>query len=218
MDHQQPPRTPKMAISSLISGILGLLCLLPVIGSLLAIVLGHMSHSNIKKSNGQLGGSGVAIAGLVTGYVGVVLLISAMLIMAVMILPALNQAREKGQRMNCTNNLKQIGLGLIMCAGDDIEEGKFPPSLQTLNDKFYLVDGTVYGCPSAAVTAMTAAGSDYTYLGSGLTDFDDTPTQTVVAYCDNHDNWINVMYVDGHVKGFKGHTIEDTGAVVKTIK
>jgi prepilin-type processing-associated H-X9-DG protein len=218
MDHQQPPRTPKMAISSLISGILGLLCLLPVIGSLLAIVLGHMSHSSIKNSNGQLGGSGVAIAGFVTGYAGVVLLIPAMLIMAGMMLPALDQARGKAQGMNCANNLKQIGLASIMYAGDDVDEGKFPPSLQTLNDKKYLVDGMVYGCPSAPVPAMTAAGSDYTYLGSGLTDFDDTPTQTVVAYCDNHDNWINVMYVDGHVKGFKGHTIEDTGAVVKTIK
>jgi prepilin-type processing-associated H-X9-DG protein len=217
MDRQQPPRTPKMAISSLISGILGLLCLLPVIGSLLAIVLGHMSHSSIKKSNGQLGGSGVAIAGFVTGYAGVLLLMP-MLIMAGMLLPALNHAREEARRMNCAGNLKQIALASIMYAGDDVDEGKFPPSLQTLNDTKYLVDGKVYGCPSAPVTAMTAAGSDFTYLGSGLTDLDDTPMQTVVAYCDNHDNWINVMYVDGHVKGSKGHTIEDTGAVVKTIK
>ena len=205
-----------MAISSLISGILGLLCLLPVIGSLLAIVLGHMSHSSIKNSNGQLGGSGVAIAGFVTGYAGVVFLIPAILIMAGMILPALNPAREKARSMNCTSNLKQIALASFMYADDDVDD-KFPPSLQTLNDKQYLVDGMVYGCSSAPVPAMTAAGSDYTYLGSGL-KLDDTPTQTVVAYCDNHDNWINVMYVDGHVKGFRGETIEETGAIVKVLE
>ncbi len=218
MDHQQPPRTPKMAISSLISGILGLICLLPVIGSLLAIVLGHMSHSSIKNSNGQLGGSGVAIAGFVTGYAGVVLLIPVMLIMAGMMLPALDQAREKARRMNCAGNLKQIGLGLIMFAGDDVEHGRFPDNLGQLHEQKYLVNGKVYGCPSAPVPAITAAGSDYTYLGSGLTDTDKTPTQTALAYCDNHDNWINVLYVDGHVTGSKGHAIEDTGAVVKTIK
>jgi len=66
-----------------------------------------MSHSNIKKSNGQFGGSGVAIAGLVTGYVGVVLLISAMLIMAVMMLPALyDVSKDKRQNAILSNELQ----------------------------------------------------------------------------------------------------------------
>ena len=79
----------------------------------------------------------------------------------------------------------------------------------------YLVDSPVYGCPSTPGPAQTAAGSDYTYVGAGLKDADETPTQTAVAYCDNHRNWINVLYVDGHVKGFRGETIEETGAIVK---
>jgi UPF0716 family protein affecting phage T7 exclusion len=87
-----------MAISSLISGILGLICLLPVIGSLLAIVLGHMSHSSIKNSNGQLGGSGVAIAGFVTGYAGVVFLIPVMLILALSSILSTSLGWEKKAR------------------------------------------------------------------------------------------------------------------------
>ena len=79
----------------------------------------------------------------------------------------------------------------------------------------YLVDSSVYGCPSTPGPVQIAAGSDYTYVGAGVKDTDETPTQTAVAYWDNHRNWISMMYVDGDVKGFKGHTIEETGAIVK---
>ncbi len=211
MDHQQPLRTPKMAISSLISGILGLICLLPVIGSLLAIVLGHMSHSSIKNSNGQLGGSGVAIAGFVTGYAGVVLLIPVMLIMAGMMLPALDQAREKARRMNCAGNLKQIGLGLIMFAGDDVEHGRFPDNLGQLHEQKYLVNGRVYGCPSTDSPSESAADSDYVYVGAGLKDTNRDPKTTVLAYCDpaNHDDqWTNILFLDGDVTGQGAQSIE----------
>ena len=40
------------------------------IGSILAIVFGHVALSQIKKSGGTQGGRGMAIAGLVLGYIG----------------------------------------------------------------------------------------------------------------------------------------------------
>src|SRR6266436_7896268 len=45
-------------------------------------------------------------------------------ILAAMLLPALNQAREKARRANCLSNLKQIGLGVAMYA--DGYNGRMP--------------------------------------------------------------------------------------------
>ena len=45
-------------------------------------------------------------------------------ILAAMLLPALNQAREKARRANCMSNLKQIGLGIAMYA--DSYNGRMP--------------------------------------------------------------------------------------------
>jgi prepilin-type N-terminal cleavage/methylation domain-containing protein/prepilin-type processing-associated H-X9-DG protein len=50
--------------------------------------------------------------------------IAIIAILAGMLLPALNLAREKAKRINCTSNLKQIGLAIKMYTGD---YGEFYP-------------------------------------------------------------------------------------------
>jgi hypothetical protein len=63
----QPPRTSGAAIASLILGILG--CI-PFLTGILAVILGAVGLSATKKPN--VGGRGLAIAGLVLGLVSIV--------------------------------------------------------------------------------------------------------------------------------------------------
>src|SRR3954468_22540120 len=57
-----PPQTSGMAIASLICGIVGLfVCITAPVG----LVLGFIARSQIKKSQGQLKGSGLAMAGII---------------------------------------------------------------------------------------------------------------------------------------------------------
>ncbi|MDD4180830.1 MAG: DUF1559 domain-containing protein, partial [Victivallaceae bacterium] len=54
--------------------------------------------------------------------------ISIIAILAAMLLPALNMAREKARSISCTNNLKQIGTGLLMYVNDN--DDVFPLTVQ----------------------------------------------------------------------------------------
>lgn len=62
------PRTSTMAIISLIAGITGW-TILPYLGAIVAVITGHMAHSEIKKSGGMITGKGMATIGLILGYV-----------------------------------------------------------------------------------------------------------------------------------------------------
>ena len=51
--------------------------------------------------------------------------IAIIAILAGMLLPALNNARERARSINCVGNLKQINTGLIAYSGDN--NGYIPP-------------------------------------------------------------------------------------------
>ncbi len=68
-----PPRqTSSLAIVSLVSGLLGW-TLVPLIGSIVAIITGHMARSEIRRAPDRMEGDGLALAGLILGYTMLVL-------------------------------------------------------------------------------------------------------------------------------------------------
>ncbi len=73
--------TNKLAVASIVLSALGALMILPLIGSLLGVVFGHVSSRQIKRSNGTQKGRGMAKAGLTVGYLGPPVLIILMLAM-----------------------------------------------------------------------------------------------------------------------------------------
>jgi hypothetical protein len=79
------PRTSGLALASLILGTLAicgawLCCGMGFPTSALAIVLGHIAVLKINRSGGRLDGRGMAIAGLLMGYIGLILQILAVII------------------------------------------------------------------------------------------------------------------------------------------
>ena len=87
-DFQVPAKTSGKAIVSLVFGLFFFL----VPFAIVAIVFGHLALSNIRKSAGRLKGQGIAIAGLVLGYLGIAA-IPIILILAAIAIPNLLRAR-----------------------------------------------------------------------------------------------------------------------------
>jgi len=168
--------------------------------------------------------------------------IAIIAILAGMLLPALNQAREKARRISCTSNLKQIGLSMKQYAMDYADS--FPDNTtngisaslngyEKLRATDYLTDYGVYNCPSTVTTKGTGAEE----LGFLSTD---TNTDAVVDYsiaygmmegssdrfgnadsalgtdrldgadnnsgAANHSDYGNILFLDGHVKGYPTST------------
>jgi hypothetical protein len=71
-----PPKTNPMAIGSLVLSLLWL----GGLGSVGAVVLGHMAKREITRSQGRQSGANLATAGLAIGYIGLAIMVVYLLI------------------------------------------------------------------------------------------------------------------------------------------
>lgn len=74
-----PRTTSTLAIVSLVSGLLGW-TFVPWIGSLVAVITGHMARTEIRREPDRVEGDGMAVAGLVLGYAMLVLSVIGVLL------------------------------------------------------------------------------------------------------------------------------------------
>lgn len=148
----QPPAangTNGLAVASLVCSIIG--WFIPVILGLLAIIFGHIARGQIRQR--KQGGDGLAITGLVMGYIQV--LIMGLGIAAAIVLPAyqdyVTRARLTEATQELTLPLAALGNKLSAApaaenrAGTETETDAFtpPPNSRYWQD-IYVEDGIVY--------------------------------------------------------------------------
>lgn len=75
-------RTSSMAIVSLVAGLLGW-TFAPWLGSIIAIITGHMARAEIRRDPAGLEGDGLAVAGLALGWA--MILLSVFTILAIVL-------------------------------------------------------------------------------------------------------------------------------------
>jgi hypothetical protein len=109
----------RMAIFSVVLGVIGFLGVTGLAG----LILGIVSLVKINGSLGRLRGKGVAVTGIVLNGI-MLLLIVPLVVMAGLLLPALAQAKSKAQTINCVNNLKQLSIAIKIYSRDNND--KFP--------------------------------------------------------------------------------------------
>src|SRR6202521_971791 len=93
------------AVFSLICGLLFFIPLLFVA----AIVFGHLALSDIRKSAGRLKGTGIAVAGLVLGYMWIAG-IPIILILAAIAIPNLLRARTVANEASAVASVRTLGI------------------------------------------------------------------------------------------------------------
>jgi hypothetical protein len=102
-----------LAWTSLVLGILALL-FCGLFTGIPAVVTGFIARRRVQKHPGQFAGSGLALFGLVAGCVGMV--VSGL--WHPLLLPPLSVVKKGAFRVNCANNLKQVGTAFRLWAGD----------------------------------------------------------------------------------------------------
>lgn len=121
--------------------------------------------------------------------------VGILLLMAAILTPFVQMAKDRSHRIDCANNLRKISLGLHMYAADHGDA--FPPNLDVLHPN-YVDDEKTFDCP-ASKSIGTKDKPDYNY-SKGLTEAS-SGKETIVQDIDNNHNKSgrNVLRINGSV-------------------
>lgn len=190
-----PPKTSGLAIAALVLGIVGF-CI-PGVG-LIALILGIVALSKIGAEPARLQGRGLAITGIVTGGIGLV--VSTVLVCGGIMLPALGQARQSARSLKSSIQLRQIGLGLMQYASANKEVFPEPGADWQSRIAPYGVTSDLFLAPYVDNQSVT---DSYIYVPGYRLDQIRAPFQTVIAYENPsyvRNKRVNVLLADGSVQ------------------
>lgn len=146
----QPQRC-GLATWSLVLGIAAVILSVVCIGPLFAIpavICGHKAMGRIKRSGGALGGNGLALGGLITGYISIALIPVIGLLSAIAV-PNFVRARKTAQMNACVNNLR-----LIDAAKQQLQLEK-PNAAMTKENLLPFMRESWPTCPTTATDSYT---------------------------------------------------------------
>jgi len=147
-----------VAVASLVLGIVGLILIGPL-GSIPAVICGHVAKSQIKKNPDMLAGEGMALAGLILGYVQIGFMILIIPLMAAIAIPSFVKARDTAQENICINNMRMIDAAKDQAAIEhNYMDGTTVPESQVSE---YLKSGfSGLVCPSGGQYTINPLGQD----------------------------------------------------------
>lgn len=157
------------AKTSMILGIAGVVLSIVLIGiplGIIAVILGHLALSEIKRSGGRLQGRNWAITGLITGYICVafILLMPVILIMAAIAIPNLLHARMAANDASAAASLRQLNTAIL--SYQERCDNRLPDSLAKLGPSTPPNPNscdTGMGLVDATLTAGQKAGYVFSY-------------------------------------------------------
>ncbi len=104
----RPKQTSALAIVSLVLGVLSVVLCLGMLTGLPAVICGHLAKGRIRRAAGALEGAGLALAGLILGYVGIGLTVVQVALYAAFLVPNLAAQRSESAQNACIANMRQI--------------------------------------------------------------------------------------------------------------
>ena len=157
-----PPKTNPLATISLIAGVVQFVCFY-FIGAIVAIVTGHIARSQIRRSNGTQGGAGMALAGIILGYVGLTLSVLAAIGIAVFFIFFADDVERATLRSDTRNYIEHVQDVAITSGGDirdpEVLRRGYVRYQADNGESIRLADGTLIREADAATWERTAGGS-----------------------------------------------------------
>ena len=191
----QPVQTSSSSLPgwSLGLGIASFLC--SIFTAIPAIICGHKALGKMKRGEVSDSGRGMAIAGLIMGYIMFILPvgITVVAIVAGAAVPVFNSVQEKAIEIKSSSQVQQILLLCKQYAGN--HDGSYPPDLETLVTDGIITDEKILHCP--ILKDDTQIG--YEYFGAGAKDIAAPDKVIIISKAANRSGKRVIGYNDGSV-------------------